>query len=250
MSLRDAKSFTTTAHWVLSWCACYTRDLPSQVAAARRDELTSDLHEHALWADEAGWSATRLRRDIVRRLLAGTVHDLTWRAHQLGRSAASDRLHAATVRTAQRITLGMLALGITLILLGGYTYVRIIRSIIIDDLGVSPRLSMLIGLLTALSMIGTALVAKRRTRIIGAFALAPPALLLGYFAVTSLSRTSATVAQITYWANETTATAGSLSLLAIGIGISALLGLAAATIWWWPSTPTPTPATAQARAVR
>lgn len=233
------------ARLVLSWCDRYTQDLPDQVAAARRDELASDLHEHALWADEAGWSAKRLRRDIVRRLLTGTPHDLTWRAHQLDRSAASDPLHAATVRTAQRITLGMIALGVTLTLIGGYTYVRIIRSIIIEDLRVSPLPSMLIGLLTALAVIGTALAAKRRTRIAGAIALAPPALLLGYLAVESLGLISATGAQITYWADQTTATADSLSLLALGIGISALLGLTAATIWWWPPTRTSTPSIEQ-----
>jgi len=48
MSLLHTRTFNTTAHWVLAWCAQYTRDLPEEVAAARRDELASDLHEHAL----------------------------------------------------------------------------------------------------------------------------------------------------------------------------------------------------------
>lgn len=236
MSLLHTRTFTTTAHWVLAWCAQYTRDLPEEVAAARRDELASDLHEHALWADEAGWSARRLRRDIVRRLVTGSIHDVSWRAHQLGRSAVSDPRHAATVRTAHRIALSMLALGVTLTVLGGYTYARIIRAIIIDDLRVPPLMAMLVGVLAVLSLVGTALTARRRTRIVGAVALAPPTLLLGYVAVESLSLISATGVQIASWADHLTATAGSLGLLAAGVGISSLLGLVAAAIWWWPPT--------------
>ncbi|MDD9151006.1 hypothetical protein PUY80_00330 [Plantibacter flavus] len=240
MSLLHTRTFTTTTHWVLAWCAQYTRDLPEEVAAARRDELASDLHEHALWADEAGWSAGRLRRDIVRRLVTGSIHDVSWRAHQLGRSAMRDPRHARTVRTAQRITSWMLALGVTLTVLGGYTYARIIRAIIIDDLRVPPLMAMLVGVLAVLSLVGTALTARRRTRIVGAVALAPPALLLGYVAVESLSLISATGVQIASWADHLMATAGSLGYLAAGVGISSLLGLVAAAIWWWPPTRTST----------
>ena len=236
MSLIRTSTFRTTARWVLSWCAHYTRDLPDGVAAARRDELASDLHEHAVWAEEAGWSVERLRWDILRRLVLGSVHDVTWRAHQLGRGAVGDPVHAAAVRTAQRITRFMLALGVSLTLVGGYTYARLIRSIVIDDYPVPPLPTMLVGLLAVLALFGTALTARRRSRFIGACVLAPPTLLLGYVAVGSLSRISITGAQFVFWADHLMATAGSLGYLALGIGVSALLGLTSAAIWWWPFT--------------
>lgn len=234
MSLIRTSTFRTSARWVLSWCAHYTRDLPDDVAAARRDELASDLHEHAVWAEEAGWSAGRLRRDILRRLISGSVHDVAWRAHQLGRSALTDPRHAATVRTAQRITFWMLALGVSLTLVGGYTYARLIRSIVTDDYPVPPLPTMLVGLLAVLALFGTALTARRRSRFVGACVLAPPTLLLGYVVVESLSRISTTGAHFVNWADHLMATAGSLGYLALGIGASALLGLTSAAIWWWP----------------
>lgn len=49
MSLIRTSTFRTTSRWVLAWCAHDTRDLPDDVAAARRDELASDLHEQAIW---------------------------------------------------------------------------------------------------------------------------------------------------------------------------------------------------------
>lgn len=234
MSLIRTSTFRTSARRVLSWCAHYTRDLPDDVAAARRDELASDLHEHAVWAEEAGWSAERLRRDILRRLISGSVHDIAWRAHQLRRSAIGDPRQAATVRTAKRITLFMLALGVTLTLIGGYTYAQLIRLIVIDDYPTPPLPTMLVGLLAVLALFGTALTAWRRSRFIGACVLAPPTLLLGYVVVESLSRISTTGAHFVNWADHLMATTGSLGLLALGIGASALLGLTSAAIWWWP----------------
>ena len=107
----------------------------------------------------------------------------------------------------------------------------------------SVVLAMLVGVLAVLSLVGTALTARRRTRIVGAVALAPPTLLLGYVAVESLSLISATGVQIAFWADHLTATAGSLGLLAAGVGISSLLGLVAAAIWWWPPARTSMSAT-------
>ena len=42
--------YRAAAHRVLNWCGWYTRDLSPDVAGERRDEIASDLHEHAVWA--------------------------------------------------------------------------------------------------------------------------------------------------------------------------------------------------------
>ncbi|MFC6239581.1 hypothetical protein [Longivirga aurantiaca] len=72
---------------VLRWCALYTRGLPADVAADRRDELASDLHDHRLAA--LGQARSTFPRDVLRRALLGVPADLSWRTHQrrIARSA-------------------------------------------------------------------------------------------------------------------------------------------------------------------
>lgn len=70
----------TTARAVLLWCDLYTHGLPAHVAAERRAELESDLHEHrACWS---GRHPSALRRDLVVRAALGVPADLTWRTQQ------------------------------------------------------------------------------------------------------------------------------------------------------------------------
>jgi hypothetical protein len=58
-----------------AWTAVYTRGLPDDVAARRRDEIASDLFEHA---DELGPS-TGQQLAVVGRVLWGIPADLSWR---------------------------------------------------------------------------------------------------------------------------------------------------------------------------
>jgi hypothetical protein len=58
-----------------AWTAIYTRGLPEEVAARRRDEIASDLFEHA---DELGPS-TGQQLAVVGRVLWGIPADLSWR---------------------------------------------------------------------------------------------------------------------------------------------------------------------------
>jgi hypothetical protein len=45
----------------------------------RRDEIESDLHEHAVDAQQAGVSKQRLNAEILARVLVGAPADLSWR---------------------------------------------------------------------------------------------------------------------------------------------------------------------------
>lgn len=69
------------ASLVLWWCGVYTRGLPDNVAADRRDELVSDLHDHRAAATATGRST--IARDLAVRALLGVPADLSWRTHQL-----------------------------------------------------------------------------------------------------------------------------------------------------------------------
>jgi succinate dehydrogenase/fumarate reductase cytochrome b subunit len=70
-----------TVALVLGWCDLYTSGLPTDIAADRRDELVSDLHDHRAAATTAGRST--IARDIAVRALLGVPADLSWRTYQL-----------------------------------------------------------------------------------------------------------------------------------------------------------------------
>lgn len=61
------------------WVRFYTRKLPDAEANRRRQEIESDLYEHALDARAAGVGHQRLNAEIVARVLVGAPADLSWR---------------------------------------------------------------------------------------------------------------------------------------------------------------------------
>jgi hypothetical protein len=69
-----------------SWSRWYTRGLPAELGAARRDELTSDLYEHRAEARDTGASQRRVSLEIVARLIEGVPADLSWRRAQRSRA--------------------------------------------------------------------------------------------------------------------------------------------------------------------
>ena len=90
MTLERTPEYRRAARVALRWSTVYTRGLNSGVAATRRDEIASDLHEHAAWAEEHGLSARQLARSVRRRVLRGVASDLAWRVEH--RKAASPTL--------------------------------------------------------------------------------------------------------------------------------------------------------------
>jgi hypothetical protein len=90
---------TTSA--VLAWCDWYTRGLPDDVAAERRDELAADLHDHRLDAMRRDEVDGRHARAVVARALLGAPADLSWRSHQL-RIARSARRQEKQMSVASR----------------------------------------------------------------------------------------------------------------------------------------------------
>ncbi|MDR6906088.1 hypothetical protein J2X63_001774 [Agromyces sp. 3263] len=90
MTLERTPEYRRAARVALRWSTVYTRGLNGHVAGTRRDEIASDLHEHAAWAEEHGLSAPQLARSVRRRVLRGIPSDLAWRIEH--RKAASPAL--------------------------------------------------------------------------------------------------------------------------------------------------------------
>jgi hypothetical protein len=96
---------------VRGWTDLYTRGLPADARAARRDEIADDLWcEHAE-AAAAGRSARSLDADLFLRLVFGMPSDVSWRMAYRRAPAAS----LATSSSMSTRTLGTLAIVAALI---------------------------------------------------------------------------------------------------------------------------------------
>ena len=68
----------------VGWVWWYTRRLPFEVAAQRRDELLSDLWEHAADAARTGQGDVGHQFDVIGRMVVGVPADLSWRRRVRG----------------------------------------------------------------------------------------------------------------------------------------------------------------------
>jgi hypothetical protein len=92
---------------VRAWVRLYTRGLPAEVRAARRDEIDDDLwceHEEAA---SLGRSGRSLDAELGLRLLFGMPADISWRLTYRGNAAPSSVETSPAMNTR---TLGVLAL--------------------------------------------------------------------------------------------------------------------------------------------
>lgn len=232
-AIRTAE-YRTAAHRVLHWCAWYTRDLTPEVAGERRDEIASDLHEHAVWAQEAGVPPQRLRRDIILRAIRGIPHDLSWRSGQLRAGRGVDPMplgmrRAGDVLAALVVTGGVLVAGAALFLL-----VRIVRALVIGDVVAAPVGAVGVAVAAVLGVVGLVLSLRRRGRWLGAGLLAPAAVLIGVLAGDIMYRVSATGVLIVSRLSSHGAGAEPWWVMSVAIGVGAALGFIGAAMWWWP----------------
>lgn len=232
-AIRTAE-YRTAAHRVLHWCAWYTRDLAPEVAGERRDEIASDLHEHAVWAQEAGVPPQRLRRDIILRAIRGIPHDLSWRSGQLRAGHGVDPMplgmrRAGDVLATLVVTGGVLVAGAALFLL-----VRILRALVIGDVVEAPAGAVGVAVAAVLGVVGLVLSLGRRRRWLGATLLAPAAVLIGVLAGDIMYRVSATGVLIVSRLSSHGAGLEPWWVMSVAIGVGAALGFIGAAVWWWP----------------
>ena len=86
-----------------AWTTFYTRGLPDETAERRREEIASDLFEHA---HEAGPTPAQ-QTEVLGRVLWGIPADLSWR--RAARAPRERRLVTGEAMTLRKITFGAFA---------------------------------------------------------------------------------------------------------------------------------------------
>lgn len=227
MSVVRAPLYRGAAASVLRWCELYTRGLPEQVAAERRDEIASDLHEHSVWANEQGVSARALARGIRLRAVSGALADLSWRRQQMRQHESPEQ---QAVRTNARGGLPLVAYTLSLLALvaSGFVVIRVLVGVA-QNVGVMHDQATASALLAvAASLCGLALMSRRRTRWLGALWMIVALYCLVRYAPRALAYASASSSQLSY-STHTWDTWG--KVLVIGLSLF-FMGMA---VRWMPS---------------
>jgi hypothetical protein len=217
---------------VLTWCSYYTRSIDPAAAKSRRDEIRSDLHEQVTWARATGQPDGHISRSVRSRALRGALNDLSWRRAQRRREALADPLLTRARRADKSVSSALTIYGLLLVAWGVYVCLRVAQNVAAGEIKPWSLTSITLLVATALAGCGLVLVARPRTRPIGALWLAVPTVILVHSGLYQLYFLSATLSWFS-WA--LTGWSLAVNLLVVG----ALILLAAATIWSWPArTPT------------
>jgi len=213
---------------VLRWAAWYTRGLDREIAEERLDELASDLHDHAVWADEAGLSVDEATRAITRRGLRGVLDDLSWRRAQLRRMASSDPLAMRARRQSSAVLASVLLVGLVVVAGGGFALTRTLQYLLrMHDDAVIATVVLLTASLV-LAVVGLALLMSPRLRFLGAAVLMIAVVGVVQYAFTGLIYGSAAVNNLLYFAEW-------WPFAKNGLIVALAAFFAAAVLWWWPA---------------
>ena len=227
MSVLTSTPYHHAVHRVSRWCSWYTRKVDAEVAAARRDELASDLYEHAIWADESGTTPRAVARAILSRALRGAPADLSWRHAQRRQVALADPTGFRRHRVEGAVSALVLVVASAVLGWGLFVLTRIALSVIGEQIRPGSATALTIASSTVLAVGGLVLLSRRRTRVLGALVMVLASFGLVHFGLFQLYALSATVGALTFtmpgW------DLASNSLIA-GLG----LFFTAAAIWWWP----------------
>lgn len=196
-SLLRSRGDSAAVRTVLGWCAWYTRGLPEQVTGERRDEIASDLHEHATWAAEQGIDPRAVARGIRLRALGGAIADLSWRRQQLRRHETPAQLG---LRRSARGGMPMLAYTLSLLVLlaSGFVVIRVLASAGPGSAAFHAQGAASAVLALAASGCALALMARRRTRWVGALWMIVAVYCLVRYGTKALVYASATSSQLAY----------------------------------------------------
>jgi hypothetical protein len=208
------------------WCRLYTRKLPMDVAAQRRAEIDSDLHDQVDFQLARGVKNQVVARAIRGRAIRGAFSDLTWRRAHL-RAMRKRQETAVSAGWYPRSLLAIsYALGSGLLASGIYVWWRWSREFVKTgrELGYVDFL-----LLAAMGvcLCGLIMLRRERTRWLGALWIAASVYVLidrGFTLLALVSTTARFVVDLVRgWAALE---------LAASIGIT--LYFVAVAIWWMP----------------
>lgn len=219
--------------WVLAWCAFYTRDVDGSLAAARRDELASDLFDQALWADEVGLGPRRVAATIAGRSARGVAADLHWRHTALRATAHMRGAGWAATRRGDGFAAALVAaVGLAVVSWGVYVIARTSGAAIAGEIAWGSQTFIALCGFTLAAACGLLLLLRRRTRTLGALWMVLPSAALVHLGLFQLFSISATAGVLM----NSMPTWG----LANGLAICGLIALfIAAAAWWWPERATP-----------
>ena len=103
------------AELVARWVRFYTRDLPTELAERRGEEIDADVHDHIEHERAQGTGDRRIAFGILSRMVRGAAADASWRGHHAPRG------HRSASRSAVRVVLGtalVLLLPMSMLLFG------------------------------------------------------------------------------------------------------------------------------------
>ena len=100
------------------WVRVYTTGLPRQVARERRDEIASDLWEHAADAGAAGAESRATAAQILGRTVCGVGADFAWLLDELKGSPMQHDTHD-NLRLAAAAVVGLLSITLGIVFLAG-----------------------------------------------------------------------------------------------------------------------------------
>jgi hypothetical protein len=220
--------YAKTAERVLRWCDWYTRGLDEAVARGRRDEILSDLWEHAQWAERRNEAPKVTSRVILSRAVLGAVADLNWRRAQR-RHARLNGGPVATRSSRLAVALG-LSVAATLLAFGVLVLVRGDITAPASYLHAGSRGLLATAAFTALCVLGIVLLARSRTRFVGAIWMVPVTIGLVHFGLRVLELVSTTVGSL---ALSSMLADWDLVTLLSSFAIALVFGALVAA--WWPS---------------
>ncbi|MEI5582572.1 MULTISPECIES: hypothetical protein [unclassified Agromyces] len=226
MTGRDDRAVERAARATLRWSLRYTGGLDPLVAGRRQEEILSDLHEHTVWATEAGIGRRATARALRGRMLRGIPADLGWRHAQL---TGREGIRWSPPRVDGLLLAAVAVIGIVQVAVGTFIAARQVRARVIDDIGYIPNSAALTIALGTVALIATALLGHRRTRHWGAAMLAVTGVLIFAQSIEALYHLSATALLVingVTWLES--------AAYAIGTGV-AILCLAATAQWSTPA---------------
>jgi len=205
---------------VLRWVGFYTRNLPAEIADARRDDLIADLHDQISESLAADRPAEIIARELHLRAAKGALADLQWRREQrhlaalVGHAPSGGLLVASATGALVMVVVGLVAL---------VRNAPLVSRQVLDVPGAFFPLAAAV----AMAICGLVLLARPRTRFVGGLWLVAASQLLIAPAFETLAR-STTVLRL-----AEPELRGPLVAISIGVGLFYL----AVAIAWMPVRP-------------
>jgi hypothetical protein len=220
MSVRTPITRTTT--WVMQWCDLYSRGLPQEVVAARREELSRDMADQVDWATCNDTPQRHVAWSIGVRAVRGAPADLSWRSSQRFRAS----LDSPSFRAFSIGFLSMtVASGFVLFLIASVSIIRQVQEM--NASGVLADRSQLLVLVAAVALLlGEALLARPRTRSLGALWMLVSAEAIVFAGMPMLAGTT----RLLSLTSLSPSWSASMDLAGLGVAIFYATG----ALWWLP----------------